>query len=141
MIKLHIKKCMSSVRSGFKLLVCQYSIVPMHCYNACKFYIKYFYFLFFLFLILAPQTPTDWSKKKREPLGKLSSLFKLLVMLINSFHTFSSNETCSEALVSVGPSIIAILNNIVSHVSLPSVIGMMFAIFSKPLAVFFEKTK
>nr|XP_027313404.2 telomere-associated protein RIF1 isoform X1 [Anas platyrhynchos] len=89
----------------------------------------------------SPQTPTDWSKKKREPLGKLSSLFKLLVMLINSFHTFSSNETCSEALVSVGPSIIAILNNIVSHVSLPSVIGMMFAIFSKPLAVFFEKTK
>uniref|UniRef100_A0A8B9ZKA0 Replication timing regulatory factor 1 n=1 Tax=Anas platyrhynchos TaxID=8839 RepID=A0A8B9ZKA0_ANAPL len=89
----------------------------------------------------SPQTPTDWSKKKREPLGKLSSLFKLLVMLINSFHTFSSNETCSEALVSVGPSIIAVLNNIISHVSLPSVIGMMFAIFSKPLAVFFEKTK
>ncbi|XP_047936951.2 telomere-associated protein RIF1 isoform X2 [Anser cygnoides] len=89
----------------------------------------------------SPQTPTDWSKKKREPLGKLSSLFKLLVMLINSFHTFSSNEICSEALVSVGPSIIAILHNIISHVSLPSVIGTMFAIFSKPLAVFYEKTK
>ncbi|XP_035187695.1 telomere-associated protein RIF1 isoform X2 [Oxyura jamaicensis] len=89
----------------------------------------------------SPQTPTDWSKKKREPLGKLSSLFKLLVMLINSFHAFSSNEICAEALVSVGPSIIAILHNIISHVSLPSVIGTMFAIFSKPLAVFYEKAK
>ncbi|KAM9284444.1 telomere-associated protein RIF1 isoform 1-T1 [Cariama cristata] len=89
----------------------------------------------------SPQTPTDWSKKKKEPLGKLASLFKLLVMLLNSFHAFSSKEICSETLVSVGPSIIAILHNIISHVSLPSVIGTMFAIFSKPLAVFYEKTK
>ncbi|NXC42176.1 RIF1 protein, partial [Penelope pileata] len=89
----------------------------------------------------SPQTPTDWSKKKREPLGKLSSLFKLLVMLLNSFHVVSSKETCSETLVSVGPSIIAVLHNIISHVSLPSVIGTMFAVFSKPLAVFYEKTK
>ncbi|NXP14993.1 RIF1 protein, partial [Thinocorus orbignyianus] len=89
----------------------------------------------------SPQTPTDWSKKKKEPLGKLSSLFKLLVMLLDSFHVFSSQETCSETLLSVGPSIIAVLHNIISHVSLPSVIGTMFAIFSKPLAVFYEKTK
>uniref|UniRef100_A0A663E4L6 Replication timing regulatory factor 1 n=1 Tax=Aquila chrysaetos chrysaetos TaxID=223781 RepID=A0A663E4L6_AQUCH len=89
----------------------------------------------------SPQTPTDWSKKKKEPLGKLASLFKLLVMLLNSFHVFSSKETCSETLVSVSPSIIAILHNIISHVSLPSVIGTMFAIFSKPLAVFYEETK
>ncbi|KFQ64232.1 Telomere-associated protein RIF1, partial [Pelecanus crispus] len=89
----------------------------------------------------SPQTPTDWSKKKKEPLGKLASLFKLLVMLLNSFHVFSSKEICSETLVSVGPSIIAILHNIISHVSLPSVIGTMFAIFSKPLAVFYEKMK
>ncbi|NXE76661.1 RIF1 protein, partial [Cochlearius cochlearius] len=89
----------------------------------------------------SPQTPTDWSMKKKEPLGKLASLFKLLVMLLNSFHVFSSKEICSETLVSVGPSIIAILHNIISHVSLPSVIGTMFAIFSKPLAVFYEKTK
>ncbi|NWH42587.1 RIF1 protein, partial [Fregata magnificens] len=89
----------------------------------------------------SPQTPTDWSKKKKEPLGKLASLFKLLVMLLNSFHVFSSKEICSETLVSVGPSVIAILHNIISHVSLPSVIGTMFAIFSKPLAVFYEKTK
>ncbi|KAK2516176.1 Rif1 [Columba guinea] len=89
----------------------------------------------------SPQTPTDWSKKKKEPLGKLASLFKLLVMLLNSFHVFSSKEICSETLVSVGPSIIAVLHNIISHVSLPSVIATMFAIFSKPLAVFYEKTK
>uniref|UniRef100_A0A8C3JNJ7 Replication timing regulatory factor 1 n=1 Tax=Calidris pygmaea TaxID=425635 RepID=A0A8C3JNJ7_9CHAR len=89
----------------------------------------------------SPQTPTDWSKKKKEPLGKLSSLFKLLVMLLNSFHVFSSKETCSETLLSVGPSIIAVLHNIISRISLPSVIGTMFAIFSKPLAVFYEKTK
>ncbi|XP_042664476.1 telomere-associated protein RIF1 isoform X2 [Tyto alba] len=89
----------------------------------------------------SPQTPTDWSKKKKEPLGKLAPLFKLLVMLLNSFHVFSSKEICSETLVSVGPSILAILHNIISHVSLPSVIGTMFAIFSKPLAVFYEKTK
>ncbi|NWW54294.1 RIF1 protein, partial [Pedionomus torquatus] len=88
----------------------------------------------------SPQTPTDWSKKKKEPLGKLSSLFKLLVMLLNSFHVFSSKETCSETLLSVGPSIIAVLQNIISHVSLPSVIRTMFAVFSKPLAVFYEKT-
>ncbi|NXP50099.1 RIF1 protein, partial [Heliornis fulica] len=89
----------------------------------------------------SPQTPTDWSKKKKEPLGKLASLFKLLVMLLNSFHVFSSKEICSETLISVGPSIIAVLHNIISHVSLPSVIATMFAIFSKPLAVFYENTK
>ncbi|NXD80511.1 RIF1 protein, partial [Halcyon senegalensis] len=88
----------------------------------------------------SPQTPTDWSKKKKEPLGKLASLFKLLVKLLNSFHAFSSEETSSETLASVGPSIITVLHNIISHVSLPSVIGSMLAIFSKPLAVFCEKT-
>lgn len=95
----------------------------------------------FIFLLLAPQTPTDWSKKKKEPLGKLASLFKLLVMLLNSFHVFSSQETCSETLISVGPSVIAVLHNIISHVSLPSVIGSMFAMLSKPLAVFYERAK
>ncbi|XP_010135024.1 PREDICTED: telomere-associated protein RIF1, partial [Buceros rhinoceros silvestris] len=89
----------------------------------------------------SPQTPTDWSKKKKEPLGKLASLFKLLVMLLNSFHGFSSQETCSETLISVGPSVIAVLHNVISHVSLPSVIGSMFAMLSKPLAVFYERAK
>lgn len=33
--------------------------------------------------ILAPQRPSDWSKKKKEPLGKLASLFKLIVRVID----------------------------------------------------------
>ncbi|NXH37301.1 RIF1 protein, partial [Myiagra hebetior] len=89
----------------------------------------------------SPQTPTDWAKKKKEPLGKLASLFKLLLMLLNSFHEFSSKEIHSESLISVGPSLLAALHTIISHISLPSLIGTMFAIFSKPLAVFYEKTK
>ncbi|XP_054029546.1 telomere-associated protein RIF1 [Dryobates pubescens] len=88
----------------------------------------------------APQTSTDWAKKKKEPLGKLASLFKLLVMLLSSFHVLSSKEPCSDTLVSVGPAIFALLHSIISHVSLPSVIGSMFAVLSKPLAVFYEKT-
>ncbi|NXO05876.1 RIF1 protein, partial [Oriolus oriolus] len=89
----------------------------------------------------SPQTPTDWAKKKKEPLGKLASLFKLLLMLLNSFHEFSSKETHWESLISLGPSLLAALHTIISHISLPSVIGTTFAIFSKPLAVFYEKTK
>ncbi|NXU48380.1 RIF1 protein, partial [Turnix velox] len=89
----------------------------------------------------SPQTPTERAKKKKEPLGKLASLFKLLVMLLNSFHTFSSKENCSETLTSVGQSLLAVLHNIISHISLPSVIGTMFAVFSKPLAMFYEKNK
>ncbi|NXX97227.1 RIF1 protein, partial [Centropus bengalensis] len=88
----------------------------------------------------SPQTPTEWSKKKKEPLGKLASLFKLLVMLLNSFHVFSSKETPSETLLAVGPSVIAVLHSIISHVSLPSVIGTIFALLSQPLAAFYEKT-
>uniref|UniRef100_A0A674JKI4 Replication timing regulatory factor 1 n=1 Tax=Terrapene triunguis TaxID=2587831 RepID=A0A674JKI4_9SAUR len=90
---------------------------------------------------ISPQTPTDWSKKKKEPLGKLASLFKLLVKLINSFHMLSSKDTQSETLISVGTSVIAILHNIISHISLPSMIRTMFATLSKPLAMFYEKTK
>ncbi|NXC00498.1 RIF1 protein, partial [Orthonyx spaldingii] len=89
----------------------------------------------------SPQTPTDWAKKKKEPLGKLSSLFKLLLLLLNSFHEFSSMETHSESLISLGPPLLAALHTIISHISLPSVIGTTFGIFSKPLAVFYEKTK
>ncbi|NXI80142.1 RIF1 protein, partial [Rhipidura dahli] len=89
----------------------------------------------------SPQTPTDWAKKKKEPLGKLASLFKLLLMLLNSFHQFSSQEIHSESLISMGPSLLAALHTIISHISLPSVLGTMFGIFSKPLAVFYEKTK
>ncbi|KAM4897931.1 telomere-associated protein RIF1 [Sylvia borin] len=89
----------------------------------------------------SPQTPTDWAKKKKEPLGKLTSLFKLLLVLLNSFHEFSSQEIHAESLISVGPSLLAALHTILSHISLPSLLGATLAIFSKPLAVFYEKTK
>ncbi|NXX34240.1 RIF1 protein, partial [Nicator chloris] len=89
----------------------------------------------------SPQTPTDWAKKKKEPLGKLASLFKLLLVLLNSFHEFSSKEIHAESLISMGPSLLAALHTILSHISLPSLLGATFAIFSKPLAVFYEKTK
>ncbi|NXW74589.1 RIF1 protein, partial [Hirundo rustica] len=89
----------------------------------------------------SPQTPTDWAKKKKEPLGKLASLFKLLLVLLNSFHELSCQEIHAESLTAVGPSLLAALHTILSHISLPSLIGATFAIFSKPLAVFYEKTK
>ncbi|NWV62038.1 RIF1 protein, partial [Malurus elegans] len=89
----------------------------------------------------SPQTPTDWAKKKKEPLGKLASLFKLLLMLLNSFHEFSSKEIPLEPLMSVGPPLLAALHTIISRISLPSIIGTTFAIFSKPLAEFYEKNK
>ncbi|NWV29712.1 RIF1 protein, partial [Origma solitaria] len=89
----------------------------------------------------SPQTPTDWAKKKKEPLGKLASLFRLLLLLLNSFHELSPREELSEALLGVGPALLAALHSIVSHISLPSLFGSTFAVFSKPLAVFYEKTK
>ncbi|NWU01388.1 RIF1 protein, partial [Urocynchramus pylzowi] len=89
----------------------------------------------------SPQTPTDWAKKKKEPLGKLSSLFKLLLLLLNSFHQLSCTELHAEPLLALGPSLLATLHAIISHISLPSLLGTTFAIFSQPLAVFYEKTK
>ncbi|NXA15805.1 RIF1 protein, partial [Sapayoa aenigma] len=89
----------------------------------------------------SPQTPTDWAKRKKEPLGKLSSLFKLLEKLLSSFHMFSSKENCVESLGSVGPSLLAALHTILSHLSLPSLVATTLGIFSKPLAEFCEKTK
>ncbi|NXP66339.1 RIF1 protein, partial [Chloropsis cyanopogon] len=89
----------------------------------------------------SPQTPTDWAKKKKEPLGKLSSLFKLLLMLLSSFHEFSSGDTQAESLLALGPSLLAALHSILSHISLPSLLGTTLAFFAKPLAEFFEKTK
>ncbi|XP_048340327.1 telomere-associated protein RIF1 isoform X2 [Sphaerodactylus townsendi] len=89
----------------------------------------------------SPQTPSDWSKKKKDPLGKLSSLIKLVAILINSAHLLWSSESSTEKLVPVAASVINILQNIVSHISLPSVISSVFGIITKPLAVFYEKAR
>lgn len=90
---------------------------------------------------LAPQTPTDWSKKKKDPLGKLSSLIRLVEMLINSVQMLWSKESSPEKLVPVAASILSILQNIISHISLPSVIRSVFGIITKPLAAFYEKAR
>ncbi|NXR93258.1 RIF1 protein, partial [Hypocryptadius cinnamomeus] len=89
----------------------------------------------------SPQTPTDWAKKKKEPLGKLSSLFKLLLLLLNSFHELSRTELHAESLLGLGPALLAALHAVLSRISLPSLLGTTLAIFSKPLALFYEKTK
>ncbi|XP_030808349.1 telomere-associated protein RIF1 isoform X1 [Camarhynchus parvulus] len=89
----------------------------------------------------SPQTPTDWAKKKKEPLGKLSSLLKLLLLLLNSFHELSCTEQQAEPLLALGLALLAALHSIISHISLPSLLGTTLGTFSKPLALFYEKTR
>ncbi|KAF4804609.1 telomere-associated protein RIF1 isoform X1 [Turdus rufiventris] len=89
----------------------------------------------------SPQTPTDWAKKKKEPLGKLSSLFKLLLLLLSSFHELSSQEMLAEPLGAVGPSLLGALHALLSHISLPSLLGAALGIFGQPLALFYEKNR
>ncbi|KAL8183303.1 UNVERIFIED_CONTAM: hypothetical protein K2H54_035344 [Gekko kuhli] len=89
----------------------------------------------------SPQTPTDWSKKKKDPLGKLSSLIRLVAILISSAHILWSKEPSPEKLISVAASVLSILQNIISHIFLSSVIRSVFGIITKPLAVFYEKAR
>ncbi|XP_036883744.1 telomere-associated protein RIF1 isoform X2 [Sturnira hondurensis] len=85
--------------------------------------------------------PSDWSKKKKEPLGKLASLIKLIVRVIYSFHTLSLKEVHSDILLAVGNSITSILSTILGHISLPSMIRKMFATLTRPLALFYKNSK
>ncbi|XP_010838277.1 PREDICTED: telomere-associated protein RIF1 isoform X3 [Bison bison bison] len=89
----------------------------------------------------SPQRPTDWSKKKKEPLGKLASLIKLIVRVIYSFHTLSLKEVHSDTLLTIGNSITSILSNLLGHISLPSMIQQIFAALTRPLALFYENSK
>ncbi|XP_042539320.1 telomere-associated protein RIF1 isoform X1 [Dipodomys spectabilis] len=91
--------------------------------------------------IKSPQRSSDWSKKKKEPLGKLASLFKMLVRIMCSFHTLSFKEGHSDTLLAIGNSIISILSNVLGHISLPSVIRNMFATLIRPVALFYENSK
>ncbi|KAB0390563.1 hypothetical protein E2I00_003261 [Balaenoptera physalus] len=85
--------------------------------------------------------PSDWSKKKKEPLGKLASLFKLIVRVIYPFHTLSLKEVHSDTLLAIGNSITSILSNVLGHISLPSMIRKMFATLTRPLALFYKNSK
>ncbi|XP_021048354.1 telomere-associated protein RIF1 [Mus pahari] len=87
------------------------------------------------------QRSSDWSRKKKEPLGKLASLFKLIVRVIDSFHTLSLKETFSDTLLAIGNSIISMLSNVFGHISLPSMIREIFATFTRPLALLYENSK
>lgn len=91
--------------------------------------------------ILAPKRPSDWSKKKKEPLGKLASLFKLIVRVINSFHTLSLKEMHSDTLLAVGNSITSILSSLLGRISLPFMIRKIFATLTRPLALFYKNSK
>ncbi|XP_040500941.1 telomere-associated protein RIF1 isoform X1 [Ursus maritimus] len=91
--------------------------------------------------VKSPQRPSDWSKKKKEPLGKLASLFKLIVSVIYSFHTLSFKEVHSDTLLTVGNSITSILSNVLGRISLPSMIRKIFATLTRPLALFYENLK
>ncbi|XP_052579372.1 telomere-associated protein RIF1 isoform X1 [Peromyscus californicus insignis] len=91
--------------------------------------------------IKSPQRSSDWSRKKKEPLGKLTSLFKLIVRVIHSFHTLSIKETYSDTLLTIGNSVISMLSNIFGHISLPSMIREIFATFTRPLALLYENSK
>ncbi|CAH2305477.1 telomere-associated RIF1 isoform X2 [Pelobates cultripes] len=93
----------------------------------------------------APHTPTDWSKRKKEPLGNLNSLLKLFIQIMDCFHTLSADEsvleTSSQSLVSVGGSVIGALSTCISHITLPSLLRMVFVMLTKPISLFFDKTK
>ncbi|XP_038962182.1 telomere-associated protein RIF1 isoform X2 [Rattus norvegicus] len=91
--------------------------------------------------IKSPQRSSDWSRKKKEPLGKLASLFKLIVRIIDSFHTLSLKETYSDTLLAIGNSIISMLSNIFGHISLSSMIREIFTTFTRPLALLYENSK
>ncbi|XP_030771898.1 telomere-associated protein RIF1 isoform X2 [Rhinopithecus roxellana] len=91
--------------------------------------------------VKSPQRPSDWSKKKNEPLGKLTSLFKLIVKVIYSFHTLSFKEAHSDTLFTIGDSITSIISSVLVHISLPSMIRKIFATLTRPLALFYENSK
>ncbi|CAH6788614.1 Rif1 [Phodopus roborovskii] len=115
--------------------ISQIIIVMVDCIDFSPYNIKY------QPKIKSPQRSSDWSRKKKEPLGKLASLFKLIVRVIHSFHTMSFKEKCSDALLTIGNSIISMLSNIFGHISLPSMIREIFATFTRPLALLYENSK
>ncbi|XP_035292974.1 telomere-associated protein RIF1 isoform X2 [Cricetulus griseus] len=115
--------------------ISQIIIVMVDCIDFSPYNIKY------QPKIKSPQRSSDWSRKKKEPLGKLASLFKLIVKVIHSFHTLSFKEKCTDALLTIGNSIISMISNIFGHISLPSMIREIFATFTKPLALLYENSK
>ncbi|XP_076425586.1 telomere-associated protein RIF1 isoform X1 [Peromyscus maniculatus bairdii] len=115
--------------------ISQIIIVMVDCIDFSPYNIKY------QPKIKSPQRSSDWSRKKKEPLGKLASLFKLIVRVIHSFHTLTFKETYSDTLLTIGNSVISMLSSIFGHISLPSMIREIFATFTRPLALLYENAK
>ncbi|KAH0502805.1 Telomere-associated protein RIF1 [Microtus ochrogaster] len=115
--------------------ISQIIIVMVDCIDFSPYNIKY------QPKIKSLQRSSEWSRKKKEPLGKLASLFKLIVRVIHSFHTLSFKETYSDTLVNIVNSVISMLSNIFGHISLPSMIREIFATFTRPLALLYENSK
>ncbi|XP_074403929.1 telomere-associated protein RIF1 isoform X2 [Zonotrichia albicollis] len=88
----------------------------------------------------SPQAPTDWARKKKEPLGKLSSLLRLLLLLLESFHALSHGQR-AELLLAPGLALLSALHSIVCHLCLPSLLGTALGTLAQPLALFYEKNR
>ncbi|XP_058049038.1 telomere-associated protein RIF1 isoform X2 [Ahaetulla prasina] len=88
-----------------------------------------------------PQTLVDWAKRKKNPLGKLCSLIKLLIILMNTLQMLASVEPDFEQLAPIGFMIVGSLHNIISHISLPAFIRSVLGFIAKPFTALYEKIK
>ncbi|KAM5280105.1 telomere-associated protein RIF1 [Ctenodactylus gundi] len=91
--------------------------------------------------VKSPQSSSDWAKKKKEPLGKLASLFKLIVRVICSFHKLSLKEAHFDDLLTIGHTVTSVISSILGHISLSSMIQKIFAVLARPLALLYESSK
>ncbi|XP_041119155.1 telomere-associated protein RIF1-like isoform X2 [Polyodon spathula] len=95
-------------------------------------------------IINSPHTPSSWMRKKNKPLGNLTSYMKLLVQVVDSFHTQGDAEpladTPASSMVLVGASIINILSVLFSNLSLASAIGESLSSLTRPITTFFQRT-
>ncbi|XP_060543947.1 telomere-associated protein RIF1 [Pantherophis guttatus] len=87
------------------------------------------------------QTLVEWAKRKKNPLCELSSLIKLLIILINTLQMLASEESDFEQLAPVGFVIVGILHNIISRVTLASFMRSVLGFIAKPFTALYEKIK
>ncbi|XP_026535852.1 telomere-associated protein RIF1-like [Notechis scutatus] len=86
-----------------------------------------------------PQKLTEWARRSKNPLGKLCSVMKLLIILINSLKMLISGESDFEQLAPVASGIVGILQNIIARISLPSVIRAVLGFIAKPFTALYQK--
>ncbi|XP_013910176.1 PREDICTED: telomere-associated protein RIF1 isoform X1 [Thamnophis sirtalis] len=86
-----------------------------------------------------PQNLVEWARREKNPLGKMSSLIKLLIILMNSLQMLISEEFDCEPFAPLGFMIVGILHNIIGRVSLPSMLRPVLRFIAKPFAALYEK--